>query len=257
MTNKLLYSVLAISMLLFSSCANKEKIKGTPTPSGQGPGNKNILFTQTMTPGQVHNLIIEKYIEQYGIVSDNQITLAEVEIVCDRIAGIAEDENLLVNITATDLSDKMVEMYVESGAFVNGVLRPSDELTTMSINSVSNLDLRNAYSQIYNLAVLGGPNFVANSNVILNNLNSLTPEEQQEVNGFKSVMGFSFDLWSNPSYLPTPGTNNITRTVNADADGFRSGYTEGLLSSGGDPYFADFVGSAWGSSRSAMARIGL
>lgn len=254
MTNKLLYSVFAISMLLFFSCANKEKIKNAPAPSVPQPGNKNVPFTQTMTPGQIHNLIVERYIDQYGIVPDNQITLAEVETVCDRIAGIAEDENLLVNITATDLSDMMVDMYVTSGAFVNGILKPSDELTTISINGVSNIDLKNAYLQIRNLATVGGPNFVPDAIQILDNLSSLTPNEQQEVNGFKSVLGSSADLWSNPSYLPTPGTNTGTRIFNADADGYSAGYREGWTSSG-DQYFADFVGSSWGSSRSLFARF--
>ncbi|KAA5534849.1 hypothetical protein F0919_09610 [Taibaiella lutea] len=220
MKNNLIYSVFIIAMLLLSSCSNKEKIKNSPVPST--PKKSLINAQQTMTLGQKHNLLVEEYLAQYGAVIDNSITIADVETICGRFALIAEQQGLLENFIATELSEKMMQVFDASHAFENGILKASNELKEATINETPNEELQEAFFYIHDLSLQNDPNFISKSMQRLNELNSLTQEEQQGVNGYKSILESSFNLWANPNSIYTNGGNDprVRPTTETDALSF-------------------------------------
>lgn len=256
MKNKLFLLVTGISIIMFAACNNAEKIRTAPAAQGASSGNK-IISSQTMTPGQMHNQILKAYLDQYGIVEDNEVTMAEMETLCDRMAQIAEDQGFLTHITAAELGDNLFNGYVSSGAFVNGILRPTDELITMANNAVPNPDVRNAFNQVHDMAHQGDPDFIQNATQLLDNLSGLNQDDQQAVNAFKSILQSSYDFWTDPN-TPKPSYAQVSLSdiawfqniAMADAAGFSKAYYDNL---GGGRSPAETAGTTGADAASGAA----
>ncbi|KAA5536147.1 hypothetical protein F0919_00300 [Taibaiella lutea] len=264
MKNTLFVLICCFSIMLLSACNKAEKLSTIPAAQ-QSSGSWKII-TLPMTPGQMHNQLLSAYIQQYGILEDNQVTMAEVETMCGRMAQIASDQGLLTNMTATDLANDLYSEYVNSGSFVNGILRPTSELITRSINTIPNPDIRSAMNQIHSIAAQADPDFIQDATMLLDNLSGLNPQDQEIVSQFKSVLLSSYNLWTDPvtpkpSYLPTGAGEQMAWAQNiamADAAGARRGYNDngGALASGSWGRLQAEEGASTGAATASAAAAG-
>lgn len=205
----MLSSVLAVVMVM-SSC-NKEI--ETIADRGKTPGQstENFVPKGGGTPGDKHNQMATDYLTQYGQPHDNQLTPDEVKTMVSRLATIAKSHGMMdpsadANRVAAAFTQKMQSL----GFFDNGFLRTPAQMGQMAVSKISNPNVRNAFNQINTLAQVNDPAFLAKSNAILAGLTGLTPQEQADVDGARSVLNGSHNLWSSRLQQGNPGLPTVT-----------------------------------------------
>lgn len=191
----MLSSVLAVVMVM-SSC-NKEV--ETVTDQGKTPQQSSQGFVPKAggTPGEIHNQMALDYMNQYGLPSDHQLTPTDVNQILNRIGTIAQNRGVMApGGKITDMADGFTQKLGSLGYFNGGTLRNPDQLNQMAIQGITNPGVKNAFGQIYSLAKADDPAFLAKSKEILDAVTNVTPQEKARLDGARSVLEHSYEMWS-------------------------------------------------------------
>ena len=149
-----------------------------------------------MSAGQIHNSLLAEYIDTYGVVADEQITAAEARADYLAIAQIAQGQGFDSPLAPEQEADALLAHAAESGFFGNGVLLSPADRVALAIQRIENPGTRAAFVQIADLAKKGAEGWVQESQQILALLTGLNQRDQGIVDGFGSVLGDSYVLWS-------------------------------------------------------------
>lgn len=183
----------ALVAVLFSFSCQKD-LENTPLPPDGGKGVM-VAKNSSLSPGEIHNLVLEEYIALYGLDPDEEMTLGEAQTMGLQIAGISEAHGFLDETDANTCVNMLLQCYQEQGFVENNVFKTPSEINALSIQNIENPELKSALTQINALAEAESPHFLQESLQILSQLTTLNSDEQIMVNGFRSVVVCSGSLW--------------------------------------------------------------
>lgn len=172
---------------------------------------------RSMSAGDIHNALINVYIDRYGFIINSVVTLEDSDTLVKRLATLGIENGLL----NTDLSmDSIVNMINDMNNEIplvtnNTDLRAVSELSDHVINKIENPIIKTTLSESISLLLSNDPNSLSQALTELNNLTDLTTEEQIIVNDFSSILSSSYHLWQNQ----LPVTTNIGGIAGADGLG--------------------------------------
>lgn len=249
-----LLTVTFVAILFTSSC--QKDLEKDPLPSDGGKGTMTAK-NGTLSPGEIHNLVLSEYLDAHGLIPDQQITVNEAYSEMLAISQIFESHGYLENRTAEEMADAVLSHQTASGYFADGVSKPTEVINDIIIQKVENQAIKTALIQISALADQGDPDFESNSQQILSQLNSLTSMEQSMMNGFGSVLDHSLVLWD-AKLSPSEKAHKLKVAV-ADAIGYVDGFLWAAEYYNWDPAYIKYVlaeardTAAYASARAAKS----
>ncbi|WP_448635404.1 hypothetical protein [Pedobacter panaciterrae] len=218
MTRKSLFAIFLLVSGLMISC-NKPEIQ--PHSSSEKNDEQYVTMSDTLTPGEKHNAIVEEYYAIYGVdTTTDTVDFYTIKTIVTRTAAmflynVGEDLDDLNTMVDNEMAE-----YWDIGMFnPDSTVVPIDSFKVKLAQSLSNGGVRTAWLSILNY---NGVNFNDHYNyaeTTLGALTGLTAEEVRINDGSLSILGSSYVLFSGM-------TNETKAHIIADADvlGFAAGW---------------------------------
>lgn len=220
----LYYCLIAItSSSMFLSC-QKNEVQNTSDKKNKFQTITAILPVTT-DPGQYHNNIINEYESRWGIeYSEYHVTVSEVVTIFERVYQIAQDNGdfsdtaNVHNYAVLEVNDLIAEGFFDNTI---GYLKGNMDLNEIMANNVSNTSIRAVFLNINNYESDEG--FLSYASEQLNTLTGLSQTEQENIDGYSSVLNSSFNLWKGKA-APAQLLEYTKVVAQADAQGFDEGF---------------------------------
>jgi hypothetical protein len=217
MQKKSLFAVFLLVSGLIIGC-KKPEISSTSSNSGKND-KRYITMSDTLTPGEAHNAIVEEYYNTYGIDTiPDTVDYNTIRTIVIRTSA------MFLNNAGLDPEDLNYLVDNEMAEFWNmGLFRPDSTVIEDSFKVKLALSLPNGGVRTAWLSIISGneANFndhYHNAETTLAALTGLTQEEREINDGSLSVLGSSYVLFSG---LTT--TQKAQMIADADAMGFAYG----------------------------------
>lgn len=206
----------------FSACNKKKDHAGQPATAKHG--EMLSALTAGLTPGEAHNAILAKFIEQHGLMQDSTITYNGIDSITRSFACMmAAETDADTTMDVDSLAAIMMLETTNTGLFVNGSLVMGDDFLIGLVAAEPSAAIRAALAAIVNQKDLAVDYLTYGLNE-LSALTGLTAPEQERVAGGKSVMKSSYAFWSGKM-----STEQKLRFIaNADYVGWHVGYAVGM-----------------------------
>lgn len=204
-----------MAVLCISSCKKETESVDRHTAKPKSSG-------LALSPGEIHNLVLQDYIDRYGLEHDDETTFDEARTLCLHIAELSAAAGFTGNLSPAEMTGRVMQNSMDAGFFENGILKSPDEINALCIQQIENPSIRTALLQISALADQGSADFRQESGQILSQLAHLTPDERKMMDGFGSVLDHSLVLWSGKPSLEALVIK--LKVALSDALGYIQGY---------------------------------
>lgn len=208
--------VAIVMMALFFTSCNEETASSVSAPV--------VAKNNTLSPGEVHNIILKKYITTYGLEYNPEFTKDGFLELASQIAEIGLEngyyDQTITKVELVKAAGEIFEMY----GFAH---KRISDVAPILIGGIQNTAMKEAFTNVHNLMMSGEDSAVSQSLQILYSLNSLTENEQKLVNGCASILGSSYVLWQENESLLQPMASKATIAY-WDTIGYMMGFNYGL-----------------------------
>lgn len=215
-------SIIAIAaMALFFTSCSEDRVATTSTPV--------ITKSNSLSPGEIHNIILEEYINGYGLEYNPEFSKQEFLETASQISEIGLEKGYFgETLTKDELVEAAGAIFDEYGLVTAEFAHKRiTDVAPILIGGFKNAQIKEAFSSVHELMISEDENAIPQSLQILNSLSSLTTQEKQMIDGFTSVLVSSYGLWQEKEPLLQTMASKASIAY-WDATGYLMGYNYGL-----------------------------